>query len=56
MKFICSLLVVLIHCVNAEVLNSNSDLIKYIVKNVIARNAVPLFFISSGFFCIEKRH
>ena len=54
MKFICSLLVILIHCVNAEVLNSNSDLIKYIIKNVIARNAVPLFFISSGFFLYRK--
>ena len=54
MKFICSLLVVLIHCVNAETLNNTTDLINYVIRNVIARIAVPLFFISSGFFLYRK--
>ena len=56
MKFICSLLVVLIHCVNAETLNNTTDLINYVIRNVIARIAVPFFLFLVVSFCIEKQH
>ena len=53
-KFICALLVVAVHCMPFGY--SEAFLIpNQIVRNYIARIAVPFFFVSSGYFYLLLR-
>lgn len=55
-KFICAILVVMVHVAPFEVSN-NSTLfsnINYILQNGVCRVAVPLFFVFSGYFLYRK--
>jgi len=51
MKFVCSLLIIIIH---TAPLKEISDLANFYLVDVIARIAVPLFFTISGFLFFDK--
>ncbi len=51
MKFICAILVVIIH---APPLQSYNDTANFILVEIIARIAVPYFFICAGYFFFRK--
>jgi serine/alanine racemase len=51
MKFICAILVVIIH---APPLLSYSETTNFILVDIIARIAVPFFFVCAGYFFFEK--
>lgn len=46
-KFVCALLVVMIH---AEPLADTASEMNFFLVKILARVAVPLFFVMSGFF------
>lgn len=51
MKFICSILVI---CIHTHPLSTYSNILNSGLDNVIARLAVPFFFISAGYFFFNK--
>jgi surface polysaccharide O-acyltransferase-like enzyme len=51
MKFICAILVVIIH---AQPLSSYSELVNFILVEIISRIAVPFFFVCAGYFFFNK--
>ena len=51
MRMVCALLVIVIHTM---AFNQFGNAAKYITSDVIARIAVPFFFITSGFFLYSK--
>lgn len=51
MKFICAILVVIIH---SPPLLSYSETANFILVDIIARIAVPFFFVSAGYFFFNK--
>ena len=55
-KFLCSILVVMIHIMPLGEY-SNSSIVNgfnFVIKNYLARIAVPFFFVASGFFLYSK--
>ena len=56
LKFICAILVIIIHIkpFGNVVSKSISDCLNFGLQNYLARIAVPFFFVSSGFFLYKK--
>ena len=55
-KFICSILVMMIHIAPFGRLNDGGDIfdLNYFIQNYIARVAAPYFFVSTGFLLFKK--
>lgn len=49
-KFAAALLVILVHCGRLF----ENDQLHFFVKNILCRLAVPLFLVSSGYFCRQR--
>lgn len=56
-KFICSILVVMIHVApfGTSIEIKWIDNLSFLVRNYLARVAVPFFFVASGFSYIRKQ-
>lgn len=53
-KFICSILVVMIHVAPFGVNNNVYTLFNYGIQHYLARIAVPFFFVPQGVFCSKN--